>query len=146
MGFVTFLFLISLFFFNITLTLITILPIIIIIVIAIIIIRFSWEPPKYCARCNSPISVYSEYCRNCGLQLIIQCPNCNQYTRAGMTFCDNCGHEFEYLEEPKSTREYEIIKKGSPAPEKPNFCPTCGASLKDAENLRFCEFCGSKLT
>lgn len=63
-----------------------------------------------------------------------------------MTFCDNCGHEFEYLEEPKSTREYEIIKKGSPAPEKPNFCPTCGASLKDAENLRFCEFCGSKLT
>jgi len=74
------------------------------------------------------------------------CPNCNQYLRVGITFCDNCGRKFEYFEESKEPKEYEIIKKGFPAPEKPNFCPTCGANLKDAENLRFCEYCGSKLT
>ncbi|MFX0033715.1 MAG: zinc ribbon domain-containing protein [Candidatus Hodarchaeota archaeon] len=138
--------LISLLFFDVLLVLSIIIPIIIIIIIALVIIRFSWEPQKHCPRCNIPISIYSEYCRNCGLKLITMCPNCNQYLRVGITFCDNCGHKFEYFEESKEPIEYKVIKKGSPAPEKPNFCPTCGGNLKDAENLRFCEYCGSKLT
>lgn len=145
LGFVVIFFVISLFFFNITLTLSVIIPIILIIIIVIIVIRFSWKPQKYCPRCNTPIGTYSEYCRNCGLKLIMHCPNCNQYLRAGVPFCDNCGYKLEYIPGPKELREYKVIKKGSPAPEEPNFCPTCGASLKGAENLRFCEFCGSKL-
>lgn len=146
LGVFVFSLLISLFFFDILLVLSITIPFIIIIIIALVIIRFSWEPQKYCSRCNNPISIYSEYCRNCGLKLITMCPNCDQYLRVGITFCDNCGYKFEYFEESKEPKEYEIIKKGSPAPEKPNFCPTCGANLKDAENLRFCEYCGSKLT
>ena len=146
LGIVISFFLFGIMFFEIQVILPTIIPLIIIVIIALILIRFSWKPQKHCPRCNIPISDYSEYCRNCGLKLITMCPNCNQYLQAGTTFCDNCGYKFEYFEESKEKQEFEIVQKGSPAPEKSNFCPTCGANLKDAENLRFCEYCGSRLT
>ncbi|GAG68344.1 unnamed protein product [marine sediment metagenome] len=62
-----------------------------------------------------------------------------------INYCDNCGYEFPEFEGDKLPFEYKVYEKGEQLSEKPNFCPTCGASLKDAENLRFCEFCGSKI-
>lgn len=138
-------FIIGINFFDISLILPTLIPLIIISIIVIIVIRFSWESQKYCPRCNIPISVYSEYCRNCGLKLITLCPDCNKYLRIGTNLCNNCGHKFDFFDESKEKPEFEIVQKGSPAPEQANFCPTCGANLKNTENLRFCEFCGARL-
>jgi predicted amidophosphoribosyltransferase len=60
-------------------------------------------------------------------------------------YCDICGYEFPAIKEDKIITEYEVFQKNTPTPKKPNFCPTCGASMKDAKNFRFCEFCGSKI-
>ncbi len=105
-----------------------------------------WTPKKICSRCNAPVSIYSEYCKNCGLKLIKKCPTCNKFVKSDITICNNCGHKFPALEVEKQPVEYQIIQKGMRLPEKPNFCPTCGAKLKSAEEiLEICPFCGGKI-
>ena len=94
-------------------------------VIGIIINRIAGPSPKKCPRCNYPVSDYAEYCKNCGFALL--------------------GTMAIQAQAPEE-RDYVIIQEGTKIPEKPNFCPTCGSSLKNVENLRFCEFCGSKIT
>ncbi len=121
------------------------IPITMLIFIGFIFYRYFGESKKSCPRCNFPISIYTEYCRNCGLKLINKCPICNIYTDGKEHYCDNCGYEFPEYEGVKLPFEYKVYEAGDLIPDKPNFCPTCGASMKNAENLRFCEFCGSKI-
>ena len=123
----------------------TIFPIILFVLLGLLIYRYTGESKKSCPRCNYPISIYTEYCRNCGLKLINKCPNCNIYTDGKLNYCDNCGFEFPKYEGEKFPFEYKVYEEGDQVPEKPNFCPTCATSLKDVANLRFCEFCGSKI-
>ncbi len=148
-GLVTFLvvgfIVVALFFIGINIFLLVVTPVIIFVIIGIVVYRYSGESKKYCPRCNYPTSVYTEYCRNCGLKLISKCPNCNIYTHKNNKYCDICGYEFPAIKEDKIIAEYEVFQKGAPTQKKPNFCPTCGASMKEAKNLRFCEFCGSKI-
>ena len=136
---------IGLFFVEVVILLVIVIPIIVITLIGLIVYRYSGESKKHCPRCNIPISIYTEFCRNCGLKLINKCPNCNIYTDGNINYCDSCGFEFPKYEGDKLPFEYKVYEQGAPLPEKPNFCQTCGASLKNAENLRFCEFCGSKI-
>jgi predicted amidophosphoribosyltransferase len=121
------------------------IPIVVIIAIGIIIIKLSWNPQNYCTRCNYPVSIYAEFCKNCGLKLISRCPNCDNYIRVGLSQCKTCGYILETEEHKFEPQKFEILQKGSKLPSKPNFCPTCGASLKNAENIRFCEYCGSRI-
>ncbi|MHA2288945.1 MAG: double zinc ribbon domain-containing protein [Promethearchaeota archaeon] len=133
-------------FLELSIILMTIFPILLFILLGLLIYRYTGESKKSCPRCNFPISIYTEYCRNCGLKLINKCPNCNIYTDGKLNYCDNCGYEFPTYEGEKLPFEYKVYEEGDQVPEKPNFCPTCGASLKNVENLRFCEFCGSKIS
>jgi predicted amidophosphoribosyltransferase len=136
---------IGMLFFETELILIITVPLLILIIISYIVIRFSWQSQKYCPRCNIPVSIYADFCKNCGLKLISRCPNCDKYIKEELGYCRFCGYSFEYFEKVKETPEYIIVERGSPAPVRPNFCPACGTSLKNAESLRFCEYCGSKL-
>ena len=136
---------IGLFFVEVVILLVIIIPIIVITFIGLVVYRYSGESKKTCPRCNIPISVYTEFCRNCGLKLINKCPHCNIYMDVNINYCDNCGFEFPKYEGDKLPFEYKVYEQGEHLPEKPNFCQTCGASLENAGNLRFCEFCGSKI-
>ena len=136
---------IGLFFIEVVILLGIIIPIIVFTIIGLIVYRYSGESQKHCPRCNVPISIYTEFCRNCGLKLINKCPNCNIYMDGNINYCDECGFEFPKYEGDKLAFEFKVYNEGDHLPEKPNFCPTCGASLKNAHNLRFCEFCGSKI-
>ncbi len=145
LAFVTLFIFLGLIFVEFSLIFILIVPLLILMIIGILIIKFSWNPQNYCSRCNYPVSIYAEFCRNCGLQLISRCPNCDAYVREGVRICPTCGYSFEKKELISEPIEYKVVEKGSPLPLKPNFCPTCGASLKNAENVRFCEYCGSRI-
>ena len=136
---------IGLFFIEFGILMLIIIPLIAFFIIGLIIYRYSGESKKFCPRCNAPVSIYTEYCRNCGLKLLNKCPNCGIYVDANNNNCINCGYQFPEYKEDKIPYEYKVYEKGERLSPKPNFCPTCGASLKDAENLRFCEFCGSKI-
>ena len=136
---------IGLFFVEMIILLVIIIPILVITFIGLIVYRYSGESKKHCPRCNIPISVYTEFCRNCGLKLINKCPNCNIYMDGNINYCDSCGFEFPKYEGDKLPFEYKVYEQGEHVPEKSNFCQTCGSSLKNAENLRFCEFCGTKI-
>ncbi|MFX1411288.1 MAG: zinc-ribbon domain-containing protein [Promethearchaeota archaeon] len=107
--------------------------------------HFFWTAEKYCPRCNVSTSIYSEFCRNCGLKLLHKCPSCGKYLSTGMQFCDNCGYEFKYVEEEKEPFKYEVLEKGAPAPQKANFCSTCGAKINAEEDIKYCEMCGAKI-
>ncbi len=134
---------VGLFFVEVVILLVIIIPILVIAFIGLIVYRYSGESKKTCPRCNIPISVYTEFCRNCGLKLINKCPNCNIYMDGNINYCDSCGFEFPKYEGDKLPIEYKVYEQGEHLPEKPNFCQTCGASLKNAD--RFCESCGSKI-
>jgi len=136
---------IGLFFIEFGILMLIIIPLIVFVIIGLIIYRYSGDSKKFCPRCNVPISIYTEYCRNCGLKLINKCPDCNIYMDGNIHYCDNCGYEFPEYEGDKLPFEYKVYEKGERVPKKPNFCNTCGASLKNVENLRFCEFCGWKI-
>jgi len=112
----------------------------------LIINRISGPSQKRCQRCNYPVSDYAEYCKNCGLDLLIRCPNCDKLQRTENFACKNCRTPLTSPPREKDTQDYIVIQEGAPLPGRANFCPKCGSSLKDTENLRFCEFCGSKLT
>lgn len=107
--------------------------------------HFFWTAEKICPRCNVSTSIYSEFCRNCGLKLLHRCPSCGKYLSTDKQFCDSCGYEFKYVEEEKEPFKYEVIEKGTPAPQKPNFCTTCGAKIKSEEDIKYCEMCGAKI-
>ena len=92
--FLAFMFLIIGLFFEIGIIVMIILPIVLFVLIGFLIYRYSGGSKKYCPRCKVPISVYTEYCRNCGLKLINKCPNCNIYSDGNLNYCDNCGFEF----------------------------------------------------
>lgn len=121
------------------------IPLVILAAIAVLLIKFSWNPQQYCSRCNYPVSIYAEFCKNCGLKLITRCPNCDSYVREGLSQCSSCGYALKPMIHEKKSEEYSIIEKDSKLPLKPNYCPTCGANLKNAQNIRFCEFCGSRI-
>jgi hypothetical protein len=120
--------------------------IIILPILWLIIYRISGPSQKKCQRCNYPISDYAEYCKNCGLELLTRCPNCDRLQRTENFACKHCRTPLNAPPEEKDKRDYVIIQEGATLPEYANFCPTCGSNLKETENLRFCEFCGSKLT
>lgn len=117
-------------------------------VIGIMINKIAGPTPKVCPRCNYPVSDYADYCKNCGMELLIRCPNCNKLQRAEQFACKKCGSPLKGVIPVKQPvkQDYIIIQEGTKIPEKPNFCPTCGSSLKNAENLRFCEHCGAKIS
>jgi len=106
--------------------------------------RYFWLEKEYCPRCNAPVSKYGEFCRNCGLKLWFKCLSCGKYMRADTKFCENCNIKLEHSIKERETFKYEIIKKGSPLPKKPNYCANCGAELKST-NIKFCEECGEKI-
>ena len=121
------------------------IPVVVLTAIAVIFIKFSWNPQHYCSRCNYPVSIYAEFCKNCGLKLIIRCPNCDNYIREGLSQCSSCGYALKPKVHEKKSEEYSIIEKDSKLPLRSSYCPTCGANLKNAQNIRFCEFCGSRI-
>ncbi|MFX1525388.1 MAG: zinc ribbon domain-containing protein [Promethearchaeota archaeon] len=114
-------------------------------IILLLMSRYFWLEKKYCPRCNTPTGKYSEYCRNCGLRLFFKCISCGKYMRVGSQFCDNCNAELGHTEEEKEIFKYPKVEKGTPLPEIPNFCTTCGAEVKHTGITRFCEECGAKL-
>ena len=105
-----------------------------------------WTSEKYCPRCNARISIYSEYCRNCGLKLIVKCPSCEKYLHPQLEICDRCGYKFPSKEKESELIEYEVLKKSSKLIEKANFCSKCGVKLKEEEGiLDICPFCGGQI-
>jgi predicted RNA-binding Zn-ribbon protein involved in translation (DUF1610 family) len=105
-----------------------------------------WTAKKRCSRCNAPVSIYSEFCRNCGLQLIKKCPSCGKYAKRDTKTCENCNYKFPALIEDKKVFSFLIIQKGTPLPKKANFCPSCGINLIDEKTgLEFCPYCQEKI-
>jgi predicted RNA-binding Zn-ribbon protein involved in translation (DUF1610 family) len=105
-----------------------------------------WTPKRVCPRCNAPVSIYSEYCRNCGVKLIKQCPTCGRFIKSDTTLCSNCGHEFPALLIEKKPINYQVIQKGIHLPEMANFCPNCGANLmNEGITPEICPLCGGKI-
>lgn len=105
-----------------------------------------WTPKKVCPRCNAAVSIYSEFCRNCGLKLIKKCPICGRFVKGNLDFCNYCGHQFPVIEIEKKPIEYQIIQKGMTLPEKANFCPNCGTNLMNEKIiLEICPLCGGKI-
>ena len=103
---------IGLFFIEFGILMLIIIPLIVFFIIVLIIYRYSGESKKFCPRCNVPISIYTEYCRNCGLKLINKCPNCNIYMDGNINYCDNCGYEFPEFDGDKLPFEYKVYEKG----------------------------------
>jgi predicted RNA-binding Zn-ribbon protein involved in translation (DUF1610 family) len=103
---------IGLFFIEFGILMLIIIPLIAFVIIGLIIYRYSGESKKFCPRCNVPISIYTEYCRNCGVKLINKCPDCNIYMDGNSNYCDNCGYEFPTYEGDKLPFEYKVYEKG----------------------------------
>lgn len=104
-----------------------------------------WDKKKYCPKCNAPISIYSEFCRNCGVRLMKKCPQCGKFLNADLKTCNRCQFIFEGLEPPRPIVQYQMVPKGAPIPKKPNFCTNCGVKLELGDKFDYCTFCGSKI-
>ena len=104
--------------------------------------KFFFEPQKHCPKCNTPVpSLYSKTCVNCGLSLIIKCPDCGKYLNTyvdgkPIKFCNDCGLKME--------AKIEVIETPYVQSDKVNFCPNCGVDIEEP-NLRFCSLCGTKI-
>ena len=59
-------------------------------VIGFAINRIAGPSPKKCPRCNYPVGDYAEYCKNCGFDLLVRCPNCNRLQRTEYINCKKC--------------------------------------------------------
>ena len=104
-----------------------------------------WTSKKTCPNCNAPISIYSEFCRNCGLRLINKCPSCGNYYKSDIEICKKCNYKFPAQEKISKNIDFKVIKKGDKLPEKANFCPNCGVSLRNEEYQINCPFCEKKI-
>ena len=104
-----------------------------------------WTPKKYCPRCNGEVSIYSEFCRNCGLKLLNICPQCKKIFKAEIIKCDRCGLEIPKIEEKIEPIEYSSLEKGFKIPEKANFCPHCGSILRHEKVNEICPFCNGRI-
>ncbi|MFX1394418.1 MAG: zinc-ribbon domain-containing protein, partial [Promethearchaeota archaeon] len=105
-----------------------------------------WKPKKYCSRCNAPVSLYSKFCRNCGLKLFNKCPQCGKEIKSETIKCDGCGFKFQQTEGKHEPIKYQVIEKGSKLPERANFCINCGSNLIRLEkNNETCPFCGENI-
>ena len=105
-----------------------------------------WKPKKYCTRCNAPLSIYSKFCRNCGLKLFNKCSQCGKYLKHELIKCDKCGFEIQQTEEKVEPIKYQVIEKGSKLPERSSFCTNCGSSLIRYEKINeICPVCGIKI-
>ncbi|MFX1596018.1 MAG: zinc ribbon domain-containing protein [Promethearchaeota archaeon] len=107
--------------------------------------HYFWTEEKICPRCNAPTTKYGDFCRNCGLKLWFRCISCGKYMRTNTKFCENCNIELDHTPKEIESFDYEIIKKDSPLPKKPNFCSNCGSELKNGETIKYCEECGKKI-
>ncbi|MEJ2250754.1 MAG: zinc ribbon domain-containing protein [Candidatus Lokiarchaeota archaeon] len=94
-----------------------IISLIVMIIIPVMFSRYFWINKKQCPRCKAPVSDYDEYCKNCGLQLLSKCPKCGKLMKFEDVKCRSCGY----------SRKKMVIPENS------------------QQNLRYCEFCGSKL-
>ncbi|MFX1379577.1 MAG: zinc ribbon domain-containing protein [Promethearchaeota archaeon] len=107
--------------------------------------RYFWLEKNNCPSCNTPISKYAEFCKNCGLKLWFKCLSCGKYLRVNTKFCENCNRELKHTDEEIRTFRKEPTKKDSYFPKMPNFCSNCGKEVKKKGNIKFCEECGEKL-
>ncbi len=105
-----------------------------------------WDPQKKCPQCNASISLYSDYCRNCGYQLIKKCPKCATFLDSKSTSCDKCGFQFQTSTPGIPLVIPQEIQKDAPTSGKANFCPNCGNKLDLENSLKFCPYCGGKIT
>ncbi len=117
-----------------------------------IISKYFWDAKHFCPKCHSPVSIYSEYCKSCGLKIMIKCPNCGNYIRLDENDeCNNCGYAidkerlFTKTHRPLVIDNLYLSAETSIA-QTPEFCPRCGVKLNSKQiNLRFCESCGERL-
>ncbi len=110
--------------------------------------RLFWNTNKKCPRCRESVSIYSEFCPNCGFKLIISCPECQGIMSFDDPICKTCGYRFNKIYIPDDA-EIELAydeKKNKQIVEQLNFCPHCGVQLEiNKQNLRFCDQCGSRI-
>lgn len=53
-------------------------------------LKFFFKQTKRCPQCDSSVSIYSEYCSNCGFQLLKKCHNCGNIMRYNEEICRKC--------------------------------------------------------
>ncbi len=139
---------ISFLFFNVYWILILPISFIVVVLVAQAFNRYFWNTNNKCPRCNTSVSIYSEFCPNCGFKLLLACPECQNVLRYDDQICRSCGYRFKKIFIPDDAEIKlaidEKIEKN--IDEKLHFCPHCGLNLDhEQQNLRFCETCGGKL-
>lgn len=105
-----------------------------------------WDPQKKCPQCNFTVSLYSDFCRNCGYKLIQKCPNCGNFLEGNAPSCDKCGFQFKTSQLGAPPLTVQEIQKGAPSSRKANFCPNCGKKLDLEKSLKYCPYCGGRIT
>lgn len=111
------------------------------------ILHFFFRPDKKCPQCNAPVSIYAEFCRNCGLKLLKKCSNCGNIMTREATECQRCGKKYKIViipEDAELTFEYEEGKRERK--HSGSYCPHCGTSLEsDTKKREYCDVCGGSL-
>lgn len=111
--------------------------------------QYFFDPKKHCPRCDTPIlSVYTENCTKCGLQLLTKCTDCKKYLNTYVNgtpiqFCGQCGSKLaKEIEKIKISTTLESYLASA---KKVNFCPSCGVSLDEEDNPSYCPLCGGTI-
>ncbi|MBY9007335.1 MAG: zinc ribbon domain-containing protein [Candidatus Lokiarchaeota archaeon] len=110
--------------------------------------KLFWTTDKKCPRCNTTVSIYSDFCSNCGFKLLLACPKCQNVLGYDDQICKGCGYTFKKLFIPDNVEIKLALddKVDEKIDGKLHFCPHCGINLgREQQNLRFCETCGGKL-